>query len=137
MNDNPRNQFLDCGALILEVSAKTKKKSACITIAVPDDLATQIMKDLACGRQTKCKPSIIRGLQLSWLDTTKVTDPETLAAIADADYKLDNAIACAICGAATEDCDCKEGVIAVCRDCGETLQFGDEEICVQCLNEST
>ena len=47
------NQFygLQCGVNILEVKAKTKKKNATITIAIPDDFADDLLKQLCCRKK--------------------------------------------------------------------------------------
>ena len=59
-----RNQFLNINNLIIEVNAETSKKSASIKIAIPDELATKIMKEISIGG------NIITGLQLSFIDNS-------------------------------------------------------------------
>jgi len=58
-----RNQFLNCNSFIQEIAAKTKKKSARITITIPDELAEKLMKQMV-----GVEDGSISGLQLTWLD---------------------------------------------------------------------
>ena len=62
-----RNQFLDCTGSIIELKRATKRKSATITIAIPDAICEKFMDaftDAYFKRETK-----IKGLELSWIDT--------------------------------------------------------------------
>lgn len=63
-----RNQFLDLGSCILEINRASKKKSANITFIIPDEVSEKFIKafvDAARGKETE-----IRGIQLSWVDTS-------------------------------------------------------------------
>ena len=59
------NQFygLQYGVNILKVKAKTKKKNATITIAIPDDFADDLLKQLCCRKKEPFSE-----LMLSWND---------------------------------------------------------------------
>lgn len=62
-----RNQFLDCTGSIIELKRARKRKSATITIAIPDETCEKFMDALTDSyfkRETK-----IKGLELSWIDT--------------------------------------------------------------------
>lgn len=67
-----RNQFLNCNSLLLEVSAKTKKKSAYLKLAVPDELAEKLLKQISLQQTTP-----IQCLQLAWLDGSLTVDKES------------------------------------------------------------
>jgi len=58
------NQFFDAGKHILEIKAETKRKSAYIKIGIPDELATQLMKQITIGASLP-----IHSLQLSYHDS--------------------------------------------------------------------
>lgn len=58
-----RNQFLDCNDLILEASAKTKRKAGYIKIAMPEETIKKMIKQIALN-----EISPILGLQLCWYD---------------------------------------------------------------------
>ena len=63
-----RNQFLDLGNCILGINRASKNKSANITFIIPDEVSEKFIKafvDAARGKETE-----IRGLQLSWVDTS-------------------------------------------------------------------
>ena len=63
-----RNQFLDLGNCILGINRASKNKSANITFIIPDEASEKFIKafvDAARGKETE-----IRGLQLSWVDTS-------------------------------------------------------------------
>lgn len=63
-----RNQFLDLGNCILGINRASKNKSANITFIIPDEVSEKFIKafvDAARGKETE-----IRGLQLSWIDTS-------------------------------------------------------------------
>ena len=63
-----RNQTLDLGNCILGINRASKKKSANITFIIPDEVSEKFIKafiDASRGKETE-----IRGLQLSWIDTS-------------------------------------------------------------------
>lgn len=63
-----RNQTLDLGNCILGINRASKRKSANITFIIPDEVSEKFIKafiDAARGKETE-----IRGLQLSWVDTS-------------------------------------------------------------------
>ncbi len=62
------NQTLDLGNCILGINRASKKKSANITFIIPDEVSEKFIKavvDASRGKETE-----IRGLQLSWVDTS-------------------------------------------------------------------
>ena len=63
-----RNQFLDLGNCILGINRASKNKSANITFIIPDEVSEKFIK--AFIDATRGKESEIRGLQLSWVDTS-------------------------------------------------------------------
>ena len=63
-----RNKTLDLGNCILGINRASKKKSANITFIIPDEVSEKFIKafvDAARGKENE-----IRGLQLSWIDTS-------------------------------------------------------------------
>ena len=63
-----RNQTLDLGNCILGINRASKNKSANITFIIPDEVSEKFIKafvDAARGKETE-----IRGIQLSWIDTS-------------------------------------------------------------------
>lgn len=63
-----RNQTLDLGNCIIGINRASKRKSANITFIIPDEVSEKIIKafvDVARGKESE-----IRGLQLSWVDTS-------------------------------------------------------------------
>lgn len=63
-----RNQTLDLGNCILGINRASKKKSANITFIIPDEVSEKFIK--AFVDAVRGKESEIRGLQLSWIDTS-------------------------------------------------------------------
>ena len=63
-----RNQTLDLGNCILGINRASKKKSANITFIIPDEVSEKFIK--AFVDAARCKENEIRGLQLSWVDTS-------------------------------------------------------------------
>lgn len=63
-----RNQTLDLGNCILGINRASKKKSANITFIIPDEVSEKFIK--AFVDAVRGKESEIRGLQLSWVDTS-------------------------------------------------------------------
>jgi len=57
-----RNQFLNVTNLIGEVKAETKKKSATVTLCIPDELAKKLMKTMMQ------KDGKIQHIELSYVD---------------------------------------------------------------------
>ena len=63
-----RNQTLDLGNCILVINRASKNKSANITFIIPDEVSEKFIKafiDASRGKETE-----IRGLQLSWIETS-------------------------------------------------------------------
>ena len=63
-----KNQTLDLSNCILGINRASKKKSANITFIIPDEVSEKFIKafvDAARGKENG-----IRGLQLSWIDTS-------------------------------------------------------------------
>lgn len=63
-----RNQTLDLGNCILGINRASKKKSANITFIIPDEVSEKFIKSFV--NAARDKENEIRGLQLSWIDTS-------------------------------------------------------------------
>ncbi len=62
MNQDSLNQFLDVGQLIVRIETETKRKSARLTIGIPQVLAEKLITQIAGGEDN------IQGMMLSWYD---------------------------------------------------------------------
>ena len=64
-----RNQTLYLGNCIIGINRASKKKSANITFIIPDEVSEKFIKAFVVDA-LRGKENEIRGLQLSWVDTS-------------------------------------------------------------------
>lgn len=67
-----RNQFLSVVDCVTKLERATKRKSAIIQLSIPDEVCEKFLKAIIDVRQGR--ESNIKGLELSWLDTSIKND---------------------------------------------------------------